>query len=419
MKIKYILAWSVVLITWILVSAGCKEKNLEQLLESRNYKAAEKLCEKTEGEEKKKCSRTIASYYLHDDLYGKAAYYYDKAGEYIDVIDCYYRGNLVAEAETYCANQTGDIKKECAANLARKFYLGGIPDKAVVYYQMARDDVMARWVAGRTPVFQLLDTIEKGREKQKTQETRTKTKNIAGTLRAYIYMEKYVKWPYGEKTGPDQRAARTCEKTVRLIEETAAPVFFEKLKQWITNAQWPEKSTPALSYHHAELDGLVKLVQYIHNIAGYRHFFIKYSPEKPGTGTKKETNYEAVYTVALTRAEGLLETIDVAKGITDGNRLKVYEEDLAIDLDIIAYVSGILDNIEIRIGDIQTRGKRYRKRLETDAAVKTSEKLFREFIALTNRVLAAIGMEKFQEANEMLTTGYETIKNELTVKSKK
>jgi len=228
-----------------------------------------------------------------------------------------------------------------------------------------------------------------------------------------------VTWPHGEKTDTDKRAARACEKAVRMIEETAAPAFFEKLKDTLSTSQWLGKGSRALSFHLAELDGLVKLLQYLHNIARYRYFFTKHSPDPPETGTKKETDYEAVYTVALTRADGLFETIDAAGGVTDENRLKVLEEDLSIDMDIIAYVSSLLDNLEIRIGDIQTRGKQYGKRLNTEAAVKKSEKLFRDFIALTGRVLAAVGKEEFQAANDMLTTGYESIKNELTVKSKK
>jgi len=423
MKTARMPAWGVVVMTVvvasILPSTGCKEQSLEQLLERRNYKAAEELCEKKEGDEKRKCDKTIAAYYLDDGLYEKAAFYYDKAGETIDVINCYYRGNLVAEAEEYCTKQTGTAKIRCAAHLARNFYLGAKPDKAALYYEMAKDDRMTRWVRGRAPVFQLLETIEKNRDMKITPEIRTELKGIAGTLRSYIYMESYVTWPYGEKTDMDKRAARTCEKAVRMIEETAAPAFFKKLKDTVSTSQWSGKRFRALSFPHAELDSLVKLIRYLHNIARYRYFFTKYSPDPPDAGTKKETNYEAVYTAALTRAEGLFETIDIAEGVTDENRLKVLEGDLSIDLDIIAYVSSLLDNLEIRIGDIQTRGKQYGKRLKTEAAVKKSEKLFRDFIALTGRVLAAVGKEEFETANDMLTTGYESIKNELTVKSKK
>lgn len=424
MKTTRIGSWSVVMmmvvaIVSILPSAGCKERNLEQLLERRNYEAAGKLCEKKDGDEKKNCYKTIANYYLHDELYEKAAFYYDKAGETIDVIDCYYRGNLIAEVEEYCAKQTGTTKIKCAAHLARNFYLNAKPDKAARYYEMAEDDRMTQWVRGRTPVFQLLETIEKDRDTKISPETKTKLKEIAGTLRSYIYMESYVTWPHGENTETDKRAARTCEKAVRMIEQTAAPAFFEKLKDTLSTSQWPGKRFREISFHHAELDGLVKLVQYLHNIARYRHFFTKHSPDPPETGAKKETGYEAVYTVALTRADGLFETIDAAEGVTDENRLKVLEEDISIDMDIVAYISSLLDNLEIRIGDIQTRGKQYAKRLKTEAAKKKSEKLSRDFIALTGRVLAEVGKEEFEAANEMLTTGYESIKNELTVKSKR
>lgn len=417
MNMKSIPAWSVLVILAILPGAGCKKKNLEQLLERRYYEAAIKLCEKKEGEEKRKCNKTIAAYYLHDDLYENAAFYYDKAGEHLEAINCYYLGNFIAEAETYCAKQTGNTKIKCAAHLARKFYFNRKPDKAVFYYQMAGDDRMTKWVRGRTPVFTLMETIEKKRETEKNPETRTQMKKIAGTLSSYIYMGKYAKWPYGEKTEPDQRAAKICEKAVRLLEETAAPAFFDILKNTLPDPQWPGKNTPVFSFHHARLDSLIKLVQYVHNIAGYRRFFTTIDSQE--TKKKKQTDYEAVYTVALTRADGLFETIAVARGVTDEKRLTVYEEDLSIDLDIIEYVSAIMDNLEIRTGDIKTRGKQYHKRLKTEAAKEKSEKLSREFAVLTGRVLGTVGKEEFQEANDMLTVGYETIKTQLTVKVKK
>ncbi len=419
MNTKQILAWSVVIFAAILSNAGCKKQSLEQLLERRNYKAAAKLCETKEGEEKRKCNKSVAAYYLGDELFEKAAFYYDKAGEQTEVINCYYRGNLIAEAEKYCTKQTDTVKIKCAAHLARKFYFNRKPTKAVLYYQMAQDHGMTQWVQGRTPVFKLLETIEKDRETIETPEIKTELKHIAGTLRLYIYMEKYTRWPYGEKNKTNQRAARTCEKAVRIIEENAAPTLFDKFKKPTPDSQWTEETIRTISFHHAKLDSLVKLTQYIHNIARYRNFFTKHSPNPPETGKKKETGYDAVFTVALTRADGLFETVEAAEGVTGQKKRDVYEEDLSIDLDIVEYISSLLDNLEIRIGDIQTRGKQYRKRLKTEAAAKKAEKRFRDFIELTARVLDAVGKEEFQEANDMLTTGYESIKKDLTLKRKK
>ena len=113
----------------------------------------------------------------------------------------------------------------------------------------------------------------------------------------------------------------------------------------------------------------------------------------------------------------MIETTELADGVNDRQQLKVYEDDLSIDLTIIDYVSSMIDNLEIRIGDIQTRGKQF-KRFHNSAEYKDrSEKLTGEFITLCNRVLQTIGKEEFQEANDLLLKGYESIKNDLTVKT--
>lgn len=409
--------WGFVLITLFIVNSGCKEKNLEQLLEMRRYNAAEKYCEKREGEEKKKCCKTIASYYYQDDHFQKAAIFYDKAGEPVETVKCLWQGNRVAEAEEYCKKQSGDIKKQCAANLAGKFYYTGNPDKAVYYYQAAEDTEMTAWVQGRTPVFQLVKTIETDWKTIENPDIRSKMKAISKTLNAFIYMEKYIKWPHGEETEPDRQAALACEKAVRLMDEEAAPSLMEKIKVITAGSAWNEENLTALSFPRARLESLTKLVQYLHNIARYRGFFAKYTGETAETGGKINRNYQTAYNTVLKHAEGLFETVGLADRVTDGAQLKIYEEDLSIDLTVIDYISSMMDNLEIRIGDIQTRGKQYRRHYNNDAALKKSEQLSGDFVVLCNRVLEAIGKEKFQEANDLLITGYESAKNELTVKT--
>lgn len=418
MKKNTIYGCGLILITVLLLSIGCKEKSLEQLLEMRRYKDAEAFCEKREGEEKKKCCKTIASYYYQDDQFQRAAIFYDKAGEPVETVKCFWQGNMIAEAEEYCRKQSGDIKKQCAANLAGKFYYTGNPDKAVYYYGMAEDTKMTAWVEGRTPVFQLIKAIETDGKTIETPGIRSGMKAISKTLDAYIYMENYIRWPHGEETESDRQAARTCEKAVRIMDEEAAPSLMEKIKVITAGAQWTEENLAALSFPRARLESLTKLVQYLHNISGYREFFAKYTGGTGETaGEKTNVNYDAAYDTVLKHAAGLIETVGLADGITDLKQLKVYEEDLSIDLTVIDYISSMMDNLEIRIGDIQTRGKQYRKHHKSDGAVKKADQLTGDFILLCNRVLQAIGKEKFQDANNLLIAGYESVKNELTVKT--
>jgi hypothetical protein len=417
MKKNALYAFILMLLTLLFLNSGCKEQNLEQLLEMRKYNAAEKYCEKREGEEKKKCCKTIAAYYYQDDQFEKAALFYDKAGEPVDTVKCLWQGNLIAEAEEYCKKQPGDIKKQCAANLAGKFYYSGNPTKAVDYYQMAEDSEMTAWVQGRTPVFQLVKTIETGWKTIDNPDIRGMMKAVSRALGSYIYMEKYSKWPYGEETESDRQAVVTCEKAIRLMDEKAAPLFMEKIKSTAAGSQWTAENLEMLSFPRARLESLTKLVQYLHNIAGYRGFFAKYTEGTAETaGEKVNANYAAAYNTALKRAGGLIETVGLADGVTDRKQLKVYEEDLSIDLTVIDYISSMMDNLEIRIGDIQTRGKQYRRYHNDAASKEKSEQLSGDFISLCNRVLQAIGKEEFQEANDLLINGYESIKKELIVK---
>lgn len=419
MKKNAVFAFVIIITIILFLNSGCKEKNLEQLLEMRKYNAAEKYCEKREGEEKKKCCKTIAAYYYQDDLFEKAALFYDKAGEPVETVKCFWQGNLVAEAEEYCKKQSGEIKKQCAANLAGKFYYSGNPAKAVDYYQMAEDTQMIAWVQGRTPVFQLVETIETDWKTIDNPDIRSLMKAISKALGSYIYMEKYFKWPYGEETESDRQAAVTCEKAIRLMDEEAAPLLMEKIKSIAAGSQWTKENLESLSFPRARLESLTKLVQYLHNIARYRGFFLKYTEGTAETPAENaNVNYAAAYNTALKRAGGLIETVELAGGVTDGKQLKVYEEDLSIDLTIIDYISSMMDNLEIRIGDIQTRGKQYRRYHNNAASKEKSEKLSGEFIILCNRVLQAIGKEEFQEANDLLVNGYESAKNELTVKTR-
>ena len=418
MKKNTVFSLTLILITLLFLNSGCKEQNLEQLLEMRKYDAAEKYCEKREGEEKKKCCKTIAAYYYQDDRFEKAALFYDKAGEPVETVKCLWQGNLIAEAEEYCKKQSGDIKKQCAANLAGKFYYSGNPSKAVEYYQMAEDNEMTTWVQGRTPVFQLVKTIETDWKTIDNPDIRTMMKAVSKALSSYIYLEKYTKWPYGGETESDKQATEICDKAIRLMDEKAAPQLMDIIKSISTGSQWTKENLESLSFPRARLESLTKLVQYLHNIARYRRFFAKFTEGAAETSGKNiNTNYAAAYNTALKHAGGLIETIELADGVNDRQQLKVYEDDLSIDLTIIDYVSSMIDNLEIRIGDIQTRGKQF-KRFHNSAEYKDrSEKLTGEFITLCNRVLQTIGKEEFQEANDLLLKGYESIKNDLTVKT--
>ena len=73
----------------------------------------------------------------------------------------------------------------------------------------------------------------------------------------------------------------------------------------------------------------------------------------------------------------------------------------------------MLNNIVIRLNDILLRTQKLGKRSGDKTFKETPGKPSREFIAVCNRVLHAIGKGEYQEANKLLISGYEKSKNNL------
>ncbi|MCP5108841.1 MAG: hypothetical protein GY950_35990 [bacterium] len=401
MKKSTIIPIIVLCAAWCFGTMGCKGRSLEQLLAEGKYGAAERYCEKREGKERQECLKTVASFYYGEDNFKQAAVFYGKAGEHIRAVNCFFRGDFISDAEEYIAGLEGGTKKKCAVDLAKKFYLTGNYKKAITYYGVAGDGKMVESVTGKVPVFQLVETAAKRAGTEKDRETRITMRRIKETLKSYIYMDRYLEWSYGEAAEPDRKAAEACRKAVQMVQGEAAPVFIKKLKK----VQWSKKGTRSLSFDHVKLESLINLIHHLRNIARNRKLL----------STHSVLNYEAAYLNAIKHVGSLFETVEESKGIA-GSALNRYEEDLAIDLETIAYISSMMDNVGLRIRDIQGLAKRFRKIRGDAAAEKVSEKRFNEFIGVCGRVLGAIGKEEYKEANKLLISGYKSIKKELNIK---
>ncbi|NIM84835.1 MAG: hypothetical protein GTN82_41875 [Candidatus Aminicenantes bacterium] len=403
------------IVTLMFAGSGCKRQRVDQLLEKGKYRAAERRCEKANVEEKSECYKTIAAFYLQKNHYKRAAIYYAKAGDHIRVINTYFRGDLIPEAEKYCANQHGKAKKQCADRLARKFFINGNYQKAVHYYKIAGENQMVLYIETRVPVFQLVDQIGKRLKELRDPGVSAEMRRIKQTLTAYIYMEKYQEWPYPRESGPDKGAANIFARAGKMLETMVVPTFVEKLTS--SSFDWSKKNIESVSFDHQKLESLINLIKSLYHIADKREFFTRYSVVYHGEEKKKERdalkslNYEKAYLKALDHSKTLLETIEEADREKNKEWLQDYKDDLTVDIKVIDYISSMMDNMKIRIGDIRKRSQRLQKNSEDEAVKKTSEKLFWEFVAVCNRVLHAISKEDYQKANDLLISGYETAKS--------
>lgn len=397
-KINMIKIVSLMLLPVIFVT-GCKRKSIHRLLAEGKYEEAETFCEKWQGKTQIDCYLIIASHYNEKEKYKKAAEFYDKAGETITALNLYLRADAFSEAESYCQRQTGDIKIQCAAALARRFYIKGNYEKAITYFRTANNNQMAAYVMGKIPVFQLKEKVAEVAKSIKEPGTRTKLANIDRALRAYIYMDNLKKWSHGVKVKPHQQAAKLYEKALKMIETDAAPDFIQKVRKIVSTSQWTPKTLESLDFPGAKLESLIKLAKYINMTADQKKFFNQYAD--------KTSFFDEAYNQSLSHADSLFETIEWAREETGKKVLKDYEEDLSIDINVMDYISNILQNLQIRIMDIEKSSKGKKKK-------QASEKLFWDFIAVANEVLHAIGEEKYEEANQLLTSGYQSIKKQLT-----
>jgi hypothetical protein len=409
------LLFLILLIILILPGSGCKRKTIKQLLQRGKVEAAERRCEKMKPEEKSGCYKTIALFYLQKDQYKKAAMYYAKAGANINVINSYLQGDLIPEAEKYCTDQTGEVKKQCAARLGRKFFIDENPGKAMQYYNIAGETEKVLYIEAMVPVFQLVDQINKKTAEVKDFNLGGKIKGIKKALIAYIYMDKYHNWPYHKKSGPYKIAAAIYKNALRMLEHKVVPTFIKTLNN--SNFDWSEKSVQLLSFDLFKMESLINLVKHLHHIADKREFFTKYSVvyQDKSKKEKKEPpqtlNYEEVYMKALDHSKMLLEEIVESNEVKNNKWLDDYQHDINIDLQVIDYIASMIDNVKVRIDDIHRRSQKLQKSSKDEVVKKKTENLFWDFVAKCNRVLHLISQEKYQEANDLLISGYASAKN--------
>jgi tetratricopeptide (TPR) repeat protein len=403
------------LIILVLPGSGCKRKTIEQLLQRGKVEAAERRCEKKKPEEKTGCYKTIALFYLKKDQYKKAAAYYAKAGAHINVINSYFQGDLILEAEKYCADQTGAAKKQCAARLGRKFFIDENHSKAIQYYNIAGETEKVLYIEAKVPVFRLVDQINKKAGEVKDFKLSGKIMGIKKALIAYIYMGKYHRWPYHKKSGPYKLAAGIYEEALNMLEEKVVPIFVKTLNN--SNFDWSEKSVRSLSFDHFKMESLINLIKHLHHIADKREFFTKYSvvyqdkSKKARKGPHQSLNYEEAYMKTLDHSKILLAEIVESNGVKNKEWLDDYQHDMSIDMQVIDYIASMIDNVKARLDDIRRRSQKLQKTSKDEAVKKKTDKLFWDFVAQCNRVLHLISKEKYQEANDLLISGYETAKN--------
>jgi tetratricopeptide (TPR) repeat protein len=403
------------LIMLVLPGSGCKRKTIEQLLQRGKVEAAEKRCEKIKPEEKTDCYKTIALFYLKNEQYKKAAMYYAKAGAHINVINSYFQGDLITEAEKYCAEQTGEVKKQCAASLGRKFFIDENPGKAIQYYHLAGETEKVLYIEAMTPIFQLVDQINKKAAEAKDFDLSGKITGLKKALVAYIYMEKYHKWPYPKEPGPYQTAASIFEDALKILEDNVVPTFIKTLND--RSFDWSEKSVRSLSFDQFKMESLINLIIHLHHIADKKEFFTKYSViyQDKSKREKKEPpqsiNYEEAYMKVLDHSKMLLEEIAESNGEKNKEQLDDYQHDINIDMQIIDYIASMMDNVKSRIDDIHQRSQKLKNSSKDEAVKEKAEKLFWDFAARCSRVLHLISKEKYQEANDLIISAYDTAKS--------
>lgn len=419
MNMKKILI--LVLLALLIFTVGCKKKSLEQLVAEGKLEKAEKYCKNQEGEKQKESFVALATHYNRENNFQKAAELYVLAGDHIRVIDSYFMADLDAEAEKYCLQQTGEVKKNCSERIAGKFYFKGNFEKAIQYYTLAGNNKMVSSVSAKIPVFQLIRGMEEQEKSVKEKGVKRGMAKARETLRAYIYIDKKSNWRAGTDSEPDKIAAGYCGDAIKMIGTEAAPVYVEKIKAIIEKGEWTEQSIQAISYYHDKLKSLLDVVSYLHKIARYRNFFTKHSkvyresPEPREEEGSKAVNYEQAYTKALFHVKGLFETIRLAGEVKDtgGDSMKDFRDDFAIDMQVIDYIATMLKNLRLRVNDIKSRGKRLAKSSEDKAVKDRAEKVLWDFVAQCNHVLYLIGKQDYKQANQILTTAYDKAKGEL------
>jgi len=408
---------------------GCKRKALDELVAEGKYEEADSYCESIKKEQKSQCYSILATLYFRKDKFDKAAFFYAKAGEHIKVIHSYFQGNLLDEAENYTRSQQGQVKRTCAALVAKKYYLYGEKEKAITFYRMAGQNQMANYIEKMLPVFDLYSRSKESLAKIEDPALRKKITAFNTTLKSYIYMDDFLQWPYGRSSAILEKANDVCLKALLVIEETAAPTFIEKMKQALATGSWNQKQVTDLAVSHMTLDSLLKMVGYIHKIAKLKPFFTSYSvvydeqagqrnigiEETQSSPSHKSVNYEQAFAKALEHGEGIFDTIEFLSRHSRQSGLETYLEDFTIDLGVMDYIKSFMENLQTRIKDIQQRTKQYQDTKGGELEKKKADRLFQDFVAAGNHSLYDIWREEYQNANDRLTSAYESAKRDLKI----
>lgn len=419
-SIPFVIALSVLT---VYIIGGLKNKNIEKLMARGDFSGAEAACSDLEGEAKIKCYRALATTHYNEDRYEKAAVLYAKAGAHLNVIGSYYLGDMIAEAEAYCHAQSGETKKKCAHHLAGKFYFNGNYKKALQFYQISKDKNMTAYIEQKVPVFQLMEELDKVVQFKKDHEVRIKLLGFKETLKDYIYMKKFLDWRIESNTETAKLAAAFSKKAVRELEDDAAPVFIEKI-EINTSRGWTPGQITAISFYHVKMASLIRMIKHLHNMAAFRLFFTRNSVvfvESPTKNDREKTipkdlNYEEAFKKALEHVGIFFKTLADSKEGNDPQWLDDYRHDLGIDMRVVDYVFNMMDNLEIRIVDIKRRSTRFKKAgQDKKRSAKRADELVQEFLSISNKVLHAIGKGKYNEANQLLTDGYNEIKGKLAL----
>jgi hypothetical protein len=386
--------------------SGCKKVTVEKLLQQRKFADAEEFCEDLEGEEKKKCLEKVALHYFRDDNFNRAALVYARAGVHSKVISSYLLAKNPAEAEAYCNRQKGETLKRCALQLATVFFRNGNYDRAIHYYLLGGEADKVEIVKAKIPAFKLVEALGKVNAAPKTALKGLDIPAFTDTIKAYIFLDLdgYGKWRFGREAETDKTAALDCEKAFKMIETIAAPAFIEHANRALSTPAPTGIELKTLVFDHVRLDSLVNLVKSLFKIGGARKFLNDNSVEY----------FDDVFTKALTHAKGLFGTLEDFEKETDFSLLDDYRNDLEVDIEIIDYISGMLDNIQTRINEIDMRIKKILKKSTSLTLSTESKKQMRSFVAVCSQVLRRIADEDYKTVNKLLLGGYNKAKEELS-----
>ncbi|MCP4218056.1 MAG: hypothetical protein GY765_25660, partial [bacterium] len=375
---------------------------------------AAEVCDHLEGEAKNKCLKKIAARCYESDQYGKAAHYYIRAGAHIDVVDSYLVGETPKEAEDYCNSLQGKDLQRCASKLARYFYIVGNYKNALRYYGTAGDTEKVREMEAKTPLFQMKETIEKDIKKAKEKGVKSVMAGVKKTITICIYnVDNFRNRQFHKQKESGKKAAVIRASLLEKIDGKT-PVFVQKVRDILDAPQWTVENTTDISIVSRRLSGFIRLLELVDRIAGRRTFFDKFPTVAGGSSSSDgESDFDKTLLLALTHCEGYSQLLQQAHKEPDAKIREDLLYNADVDLKIVEYLSGLLDNVKTRVLDIKRLTNHIRKK-GTPAMKTESESLLREFTVQCNLVLKSVLSKKYDEANQTLLTAYEAAKEPLT-----